>query len=151
MAMVRAKYRCMALTQHYDGHTTATFRPVYRNSKQGPDEENKLFSLETPSGEAELNYTECPADLKAGDFYYIDMEKCTGEECPQAWTITGTERQAGWNNTKITLALPWQYSSANPRCGSVQLGITRQETADLFTPFGSKWKVTFSFAEKSAD
>lgn len=73
--MIRAKFRCMSVSQSWENIHTAAFRPVYQK-KNGQEshnfEENKLFWEATPAGEATLTY-QGPHEFVPGAYYYIDM------------------------------------------------------------------------------
>lgn len=143
--MVRAKFRCMEISQVWNGKSTAVrLLPVYAktgNDWDEPDacEENRLFWDATPAGTALLHYRtleEVPFEL--GQAYYIDMEPGDGE-----WKLHVTSQYEG--QLDIGLTKPWHQEGLLADA-SVEMSITNEAGWPAFkgAGAGSKWKVSFS-------
>ena len=137
--MIRAKFRCTKTTQSWDSYYTAEFRPV---TQKGANTENQQFWAATPAGEATLTF-KTPHEFVPGAYYYIDMEPAEAG----AWQMTRSTRTAD-KAGEIVLSKFWS-EGGSPLLGSLQMGIVKGSTVDLFGAPGAKWEVTFSFAEAS--
>ena len=153
MQPIRAKFRCLTVTQSWDGTTVVKLGPVKRKDK---DHENSFFWRYTPSGEAEITYGRGHAvPFVVGAYYYIDMKK----DDEGGWRISSIE-QSDYNanvqlssqgfvvdaagNTTKELGFRWAH---------LKLGLSREATGatEALHPYGSRWAVEFTHAEPSDD
>lgn len=134
---VRAKFRCMSVTDTWDEVTVVTLRPVWRHG--GNEEENKAFWVATPAGEAELAYVQGvprPIAFKPGDYYFIDWaEDGDGD----AWKCTVKQV------SEIQVDVVFYPVSGH---GTIKMSILNPAAHFQFLP-GQIWKVTFTHAEVS--
>jgi len=151
--LVRAKFRCLSITQKYDGLWLAELRPVQQKGVNS--EENKKFWEYSPNGECNLTYYAKHA-LEIGAYYYIDMEQV---EHPQPngehWTLNSISRnESGGGEVYLSWYKAYDYQKPKPEgmlSGSLKIGMEAKAQgalAALSTP-GSKWNVKFNFAEAS--
>jgi hypothetical protein len=143
-ARIRAKFRCMRTSQHHTGYESAQLQPVYRGTKSpdGLEEENRAFWTATPSGEIEFWWQpwKDPQKFEAGCYYYVDFE----EDADGPWHVESKKlkHQAA---AEVSLVC-WGESN-----GRITLGISNPAAVIAMGDVGSKWRVTFSFAEPSGD
>lgn len=153
MRQVRAKFRCLGITEKWDGSFIAELSPVMQKGENS--EENKLFWKYTPAGEATLTYHK-EHDLEIGAYYYIDMvpHKDGG------WSLSSVTKDGNHGKRtggKIVLSYCRKHDYRDVPTGllrgvlEVQLSGEANGTLDFFGDAGSLWKVTFAFAEASDD
>jgi len=85
---VRAKFRCLAITQKWDKSWQIELGPIMQRGKQS--EENKRFWECSPSGECHLFFHE-QHPFEVGTYYYIDMTP--NDE--GLWTLSTVTHQDG--------------------------------------------------------
>jgi len=146
--MVRAKFRCMEISQVWNGKSTAVrLLPVYAKTGKEWDEpdaceENRLFWEATPAGTALLQYR--TVDLKEvpfvlGKTYYIDMGPTQVET---RWKLHVTSQYEG--QLDVTLEYPWSDEGELSN-GSIEMSITNEAGWLSFQEAGpgSGWSVEF--------
>lgn len=148
MRHVRAKFRCLGITEKWDGSFVAELSPVMQKGENS--EENKRFWQASPSGECSLTY-HAEHDLKVGAYYYIDM--VADEE--GVWNLSEVSNR-GEGSGEVFFYHHLQYDWQKPKphgllTGNLKIGIDGGHTDALkaFGEAGKKWKVSFSFAELS--
>ena len=147
---VRAKFRCLGITQRWDGSWIVELGPVMQRGKHS--KENEQFWSASPSGECHLTYQgEHP--FKAGDYYYLDM----GPNDEGDWTL-GSVTDNGEGSGEVFFSVYHGYDYQKPipkgmRQGNFKIGIDGDHTDALktFGTAGSSWDVSFVFAESSDD
>ncbi len=120
--MIRAKFRCLSATLHWNGEVNARLAPVTARppGTSGPtdqqkaagghtSEENARFWKATPNGSAELNYRRPGVDPAPGAFFYIDMEPSDVED---GWVLRSIEQSEG--HLAVQLNAPWTHDDAIP-------------------------------------
>lgn len=148
---IRAKFRCLSLTNKYDGNIVANLAPVKRDGK---DPENAEFWKYSPNGECELFYfKECP--IIVGAYYYIDMERVDNATDPSLWELSRRDE----NNSYVNVELSWYVKRENysvpPPVGMIsgrfKVGLSEDAVGakEGFKPVRSLWNVAFTFAEAS--
>jgi hypothetical protein len=154
MRQIRAKFRCLSVTEKWNGEFVGEFSPVMQKGENS--EENKKFWKYTPAGEAELTFHE-EHDLQVGAYYYIDMVADDDGEWSLSSVTKDGHRDQGRTGGKVALSY---YRSHDYRDvpkgllrGSLEMQLSGEAngTLDLFGEAGGRWKVTFTFAEPSDD
>ena len=146
MGLIRAKFRCLGIEKTWDDITKVHLAPVM--ASDGHPENSRFWSA-TPTGEADLKYRG-EAPFEPGDFYYIDMAPFDEKDY---WTLNQVTLCAGGAG-EVSFT---RYGTWDPKLplglidASLKMYIEPPETLKLFGEPGSKWQVTFSFAEKSRD
>lgn len=143
--VIRAKFRCLAITTTYDKTTVVKLGPVKRDGK---DEENSFFWKYTPSGEAELTFPKgWKGPFTAGDYYYLDM---TPDE-KGGWRIQQIDQQDYNVNIAFSAGQDGQDPDTGMRWGSIKLGLSGEAAGAraALQPHGSKWNIQFKLAEIS--
>ena len=154
MRQIRAKFRCLSITEKWNDGFIAELAPVMQKGENS--EENKRFWKYTPAGTATLVFHK-EHSLKIGAYYYIDMtadEK--GDWFLSSVTKDGSSAQ-GRTGGKVTLAhyrqIDWRDIPTGLIRGSleVQLSGEANGTLDFFGDAGGRWTVEFnvSVAEPS--
>ncbi len=143
---VRAKFRCLSITQTWDNTAVVKLGPVKRDGK---DEENSFFWKYTPSGEAELCFAAGKhPPFRAGDYYYVDMTPGG-----KSWHISGIDHQD--HGINISFYCSGSDGGADDelgcRWGSLRLGLSKEAEGarQALQPHGSNWAVRFTHAEPS--
>jgi hypothetical protein len=150
MRHVRAKFRCLGITEKWDGSFVAELSPVMQKGENS--EENKQFWSASPSGECHLTY-HAVHDLKVGAYYYIDMV----QDDEGKWSLDEvSDRGEGSGEVFFYYYRNYDYQKPKPHgliTGNFKIGIDGQHTNALsaFGKAGTKWKVDFTFAEASDD
>ena len=143
--MIRAKFRCMEVAIRWDKTRRVELLPVNDHITQGQasDTENHDFWEATPSGKLNLVYTsgqEC--QFVAGEYYYVDLE----QEDAGDWLLEPVEQRV--SSLNVEFHSPWQGEHLHH--GVLEMSINNQTAWPAFVgKVGSKWKVTFSWAEAS--
>lgn len=150
MRQVRAKFRCLGITNKWDRSILAELGPVM-NKKCENFEENKKFWQASPSGECHLTY-HGEIDLEIGAYYYIDMVQDDSGD----WTLCSVTDQ-GKGSGEVYFSYYRNYDYQNKPNGMLngyfKIGIDGHHT-EAMSAFGkadTKWKVTFTFAAPSDD
>lgn len=75
--MIRAKFRIMTASRHWDGSTSLNLLPVNANGDDVDAEENKLFWDATPAGEMSISFApdDEPDWMSAGGYVFLDLEE----------------------------------------------------------------------------
>lgn len=148
--MIRAKFRCLSVTEKYDGSIIANLSPVKRNGKDG---ENDQFWKYSPNGDCELHFhKECA--IKVGAYYYIDMERVDNAVDPALWELSRRDENQNYVNVELSwyvqrdhkLPCPTGMLSGRFKVGLDEIAVGAREG---FKPTRSLWAVTFTFAEAS--
>jgi len=144
---VRAKFRCLAITQKWDKSWQIELGPVMQRGKQS--EENKRFWECSPSGECHLFFHE-KHPFEVGAYYYIDM--APNDE--GLWTLsTVTHQTGGSGEVFFSHYLSYDYKNmpAGLLNGHFKIGVDGAKTSALQTwgDAGGRWDVSFNFAEAS--
>ena len=148
MRQVRAKFRCLGITYKWDQTILAELGPVM-NRKSENFEENKKFWQASPTGECHLTY-HAEHDLEIGAYYYIDMVQDDDGE----WELSEVSSR-GEGSGEVFFSCYRSYDYQNKPKGMLnghfKIGIDGHHTDALaaFGEAGRKWKVAFTFAEKS--
>lgn len=139
--MIRAKYRCLSITERLTG-TTVELKPVIAKSESYPggSEENRAFFKATPTGDAALSFRGTPAEVpfKVGAYYFFDLEMVESKDGRpwKLWKVEHTEQSIG-----IALSLGWDTSSALASA-SFSASIENQDAWPAFVgKSGSWWRV----------
>ena len=143
--MIRAKFRCMEVAIRWDRTRRVELLPVNNHVTEGQasDAENQAFWEATPSGKLNLAYTigqDC--QFVVGEYYFVDLE----QQGDGDWLLEPVEQRV----TSLTVGLnsPWQGELLHH--GALEMSIDNQGAWPHFVgKVGSKWKVTFSWAEAS--
>jgi hypothetical protein len=150
---VRAKFRCLSILQKYDGLFVAELKPVQQ--KGDNSEENKLFWSYTPSGECTLNY-HAKHPLEVGAYYYIDMDDVEfPDKDGEYWTLGSISRSEGGGGTaELSWNKSYDYQKGRPEgmlYGSLKMWMEpkAEGALNMLSKPGTKWKVSFNFAEAS--
>lgn len=151
--IVRAKFRCMSITNRYDGIVTAELKAVM-NRKGGNYEENKMFWEYSPNGEAHLTFkTDCT--MAVGAYYYIDMCLLEGETKEDGtWLLQNVSRYDSGGGS-IDMCMRRNYDHRNIPRGliygtlKISLDAKAKGAIDMLKDPGTSWSVNFSFAEPS--
>lgn len=153
MRQVRAKFRCLSITEKWDGTYVAEFGPVMQKGEQSA--ENKRFWKYTPAGDATLTFND-EHPLKVGAYNYIDMQPSDDGD----WSLSSVTKDGSKGERiggKVTLSHYRDYDYRNVPKGllrgslEMQLSGEANNTLDFFGDAGSMWKVLFVFAEDSDD
>jgi hypothetical protein len=147
--MVRAKFRCMSITQEWTGHKKVSLQPVMKSEKHP---ENASWSQYTPSGDCDLTYgPKAEVEFTPGDYYFIDME-LTEDEAPEGerlWKLYEVREQE--EDITVKMSPRWAHD-VSLQNGSYEATISNKKAWPHYRgKVGSKWLVTFSFACSSAD
>jgi hypothetical protein len=153
MRHVRAKFRCLSITEKWDGHFIAELGAVMQRGENS--EENKTFWKYTPAGKAELIYNR-EHDLTIGAYYYIDMTPSKeGEWYLSSLTRHGHNGQVDGGVVNLSHHRDYDYRKVPQGMlrGSVEMSLSDEAKGALeaFGEAGSTWKVQFTFAEPSDD
>jgi hypothetical protein len=144
--IVRAKYRCMSITNRWDGTTEIEFQPV---TNRTDNEENCSFWKYTPAGAASLTYWKGhEAPFGAGDYYYIDIE----QDDEGLWCLDKNVDQG--ERLDVHLGTNWLKPEelGGIRHGKFEASIDNPSGAAPFRDqVGTKWSVAFIYAEPSDD
>jgi hypothetical protein len=150
MRHVRAKFRCLGITEKWDKSFVAELGPVMQKGENS--EENKRFWSASPSGECSLIYN-VEHDLKVGAYYYIDMMP----DGDGLWTLSQVTDQ-GEGSGRVNFYHHREYDWQKPKPhgllqGQLEIGIDGNHTEAMaaFGKAGERWKVQFTFAEESDD
>lgn len=146
---IRAKFRCMKVSQTWENIHEVDFRPVYQKRGDNPycnSEENQRFWDATPAGEASLTFAG-PHEFKPGAYYYIDMVP----NQDGYWGLSELKLygSGSYNAGDVWFMSGWNHEPGQMRHGQVKMTIRFPETIKLFGDPGGKWDVTFTFAENS--
>jgi len=148
MGPVLAKFRCLEITQKWDGTWLVKLSPVMQRGENSP--ENKSFWEASPSGECELVYhAEHP--IKIGAYYYIKMTPAEGGN----WSLSALSKWSTGGEVSLSHYGIYDYRN-KPKgllSGHLKIGIDGTKTKALES-FGeprddNKWNVEFVFAEPS--
>lgn len=154
--IIRAKFRCMEITHHWNKWSSVKFLPVKRDGK---DSENTRFWDASPSGELRLDYTASAHEiwhnpegqrvvsdvLNVGDYYYLDLTPQVGES-EDAWNLNSvTKTESGGN---VTFYFN-QYKNPGLRNVTLHLNLTQPGTLELFGSPGKPWAADLRWAEAS--
>lgn len=146
---VVAKFRVLSITQKYDGIFTAELQPVMQRGNNS--KENAEFWSYSPNGLASLTfYKTCP--LQIGAYYYINMKQ--DPDTKPEWNLDYLTKSAG-GGAEVYLSWYKSYDYRNKPegmlGGSVKIGMEPKAKGaiEAFGEPGSKWTVTFDFAEPS--
>lgn len=159
--MIRAKFRCMAITALLDG-CQIRLAPVIPKKGLPNFEENKQFWEYSPSGECNLTYKGQPtlteengvsAVFEVGSFYFIDMEKTRGADSKNSdlkdvdglWSLQRREDHlGGYANVDFTC----YPKTGLLKSGDLKIGLS--DKADgAKAAFGQPaygWSIGFRFA-----
>lgn len=150
MRQVRAKFRCLSITNKWDKTILAELHPVM-NRKSENFEENKKFWQASPSGECHLTFHK-EHGLELGAYYYLDMV----QDDEGDWTLNEVCNR-GNGSGEVFFSYyrnyDWQNKPVGMLDGHFKIGIDGHHT-DALAAFGEpekKWKVTFTLAEESDD
>ena len=141
--MVRAKFRCMSITQRLNDWSVE-LKPVIAKNKDWPggSEENAKFWSASPSGDATVVYrggAEIP--FRVGAYYYVDLAETPAEEAQRTWKLW--EVSCTESRVTVKLGLPWHQTDLLASA-DLSIGIENQSA---WSPFlgraGSRWSVTF--------
>lgn len=151
MRQVRAKFRCLGVTEKWDKSTIVELGPVCQSGK---NPENEKFWKYTPSGDAQLNFRGPALDSQGnkyipGDYYYIDME--LSEE--GGWdlaTLSYHSKESGiveltTRGGKYTAS----YNEKGFSYGKLKMGIDNPPAFLAFKDPDSTWDIQFNWAEAS--
>ena len=147
---VRAKFRCLSITQKWDGLWIVELGPVMQRGENS--EENKSFWEASPSGECHLTF-HAEHDLKIGAYYYIDMVPNDEGE----WELHSVMSSShGSGEVYLSHYKNYDYKKPMPvglLRGNLKIGIDGEKTSALesFGRPGGKFDVTLTFAEASDD
>lgn len=131
-ASVRLKLRCMTVSHDWQGASTATFRPVHKDTP-----ENRIFWEATPAGEATLCYKgELP--YKPGAFYFVDMKESDEGD----WKLRSVARHDS-NQMDATFSFPWR-TGEGMFMGDMEFRIDNPAAHHHFERVGSCWEVEFA-------
>lgn len=150
MGRVRAKFRVMEISRHWNGKLTEVrLLPVYGkhgNKWDEPDacEENVAFWDATPAGEASVQYgtvEEAKVPFKLGRAYYIDMNPV---DDVTRWKLKVTSSY----ETQLDVRLSCSWDTEHLRTGHVEMSINNTGAWPAFMDPGpgSFWQVTFTEA-----
>lgn len=149
--IIRAKFRCMSITAHWNDYSEIRLSAVRRDGKDG---ENDSFCQWTPQGEMRLMIKGAPVikdgrratALHAGAYYFIDFQRAI--PAPGNWRLKArTERDVD-GNVELNIQ---QWGSQGLQEGSFTMWCTVASTRELFGAPSQEhiWRVTLSFAEAS--
>ena len=138
MGQVRAKFRCMEISHHWNGECTIVrFMPVMaRNGCWKDDEtasaENASFWHATPSGEMKLTFKNpYHHDFELGHSYYVDMAPDDAGD----WELREYRRVS--SQLDVVVSRSW--------ADEVKMSINNEDAWPAFAvPIGSKWHVEVS-------
>lgn len=149
---VIAKFRCLSITQKYDGVFLAELKPVMQ--KGSNSKENAEFWSCSPNGDSQLCfYKKCPLDI--GAYYYINMVHEDDAEGADDWKLSYlTRNESGGAEVYLCWYKSYDYRDGKPEGmlqGSVKIYMDPKAKGaiEAFRDPGTKWKVTFDFAEPS--
>ena len=153
--IIRAKFRCLSLTNKYDGTIVAALAPVKRDGK---DPENAEFWKYSPNGECELFFhKEC--SIEVGAYYYVDMEQVLkqpdAEKHPELWELSRRDENQSYVNVELSWYVERPDHSKPPPVGMTsgrfKVGLSEDAVGakEGFKPTRSLWSVKFVFAEAS--
>jgi hypothetical protein len=148
---VRAKFRCLEIRTKYDGLIIAELKPVQQKGVN--PKENAEFWSYTPSGECSLVFHKT-CDIKVGDYHYIDMEFEEGADDNLRWRLENCTHHAE-GSAEVYLSWHQNYAHDSRPEGllngyvKMYLEAKAKGAIEAFNRPGSKWKVTFTFAEAS--
>jgi len=149
---VIAKFRCLSITQKYDGIFLAELRPVMQ--KGGNSRENAAFWSYSPNGEAQLCFhKKCP--LEIGAYYYINMAREDDVEIADGWKLNYlTRNDSGGAEVYLSWYKSYDYRNGKPEGmlqGTVKINMEPKAKGAIesFNEPGTKWNVKFDFAEPS--
>jgi hypothetical protein len=152
MGRVRAKFRAMEISRHWNGKLTEVrLLPVYGKRKDeypddpGACEENAAFWDATPSGEASVRYGTVEGDkvpFKLGRCYYVDM---VPSESVTRWQLKVNSQY----ETQLDIELNCKWDTEHLRTGSIKMSIGNEGAWPAFQDAGpgSFWTVEFTEAE----
>lgn len=141
--IVRAKFRCMHVTESWDGKRVYEFLAVKRDGDR--DSENSRFWDATPAGEAKLIFNTAAGarEFDVGAYYYLDM---AADDDGGAWTL---ERKTV-HEAQVDVHLATKpMSVAGLRWGTVDMAILNPDAFADFDAPGRRWRVDFVLAEAS--
>lgn len=152
MGRIRAKFRCLRVTEKWNEMWVIDLGPVMQGNSNS--EENKKFWEASPSGECELSFWGKP-EFKAGDYYYIDMD--AHESAPAkdgSWkmgTISHHVGGSGGVEMWFNRVYDWQVNRKPQGLlnGKLTIGIEPEKVLAMFGEPGGIWNVNFLFAEES--
>ncbi len=152
--MVRAKFRCMSITQEIENWTVRLL-PVIAKTEYYPggSEENKKFWSATPTGEMKLLFR--AQDIAGfggnditrfvvGDRYYLDLSLAANEK-EEPWNL----RTISQSDSRLEVVFQLNYDTRvqAPRWGELTMGIDNELAWPHFLPYISTiWKLTLAKA-----
>jgi len=145
---VRAKFRCLGVTQKWDKSWQIELGPVMQRGKNS--EENRKFWECSPTGECHLFFHQ-EHPFEPGAYYYIDMVPNDAG----VWELQDvTKRSGGSGEVFFSHYRQYDYQQGKPvglLNGHLKIGVDGNKTQALQTwgDPGSHWDVTFTFAEPS--
>ena len=146
--MVQCKFRCMSVTNDWQGQMKVSLQPVMKSEKHP---ENAVWSKYTPAGDCELTLgPEHKSEFIPGDYYFIDMELAVAKEGEKLWKLWEIREQE--EDITVKLSAPWTHEVHALQSGSFEATINNKDCWPHYQGHvGSKWRVTFKWACSSAD
>jgi len=152
---IRAKFRCLEITQKWDDATVVKLMPVTKKKYEYGTEpmnfaENEQFWKYSPSGDCFLHFKGTDAvPFKLGSYYYIDMTPI-----PEGlWTLGRSERWGVVGAGTATFHCSRSDAPAGEmRYGTFQIGVAGTDagpnaaTIDSFGLPEKKWSFVFTLA-----
>jgi len=148
---VRAKFRCLSILTRYDGTIVAELKPVQQ--KGSNSKENAEFWSYSPNGEAQLVFHK-KHTIEVGSYYYIDMLDEQHEEGLELWKLDSIGRHSE-GAAEVYLSGYKAYDHDKKPEGRIGgylkmwMEPKAQGAIASFSSPGSKWSVSFTFAEPS--
>lgn len=146
MHVIRAKFRCLSVEKKWNGEALVRLGPVKRDGDR--DSENNFFWKYTPSGHAELGYVakqEPPFDV--GAYYYVHFTKAeTLADGTGSWRLSQLNQYDG--GAEITFICS-DDEALKCKWSSLKMNLSGEATGarEVLQPQGSRWNVSFTFAE----
>lgn len=145
--VVRAKFRCMSITQHAEFCSEVRLLPVEPKGEAYPEGclENQAFWDATPSGEVKIWYRlGVPIPQILGAYYYIDMEQAeAGDQLWKLWKVKPHED----HQMDINMGLGWSEDRPLISHAELEMQILNPTVFPIFADQkDTKWSVDISQA-----